>query len=119
MKKTLFIVAISFFTLHLSPFTLRAQEGTLVDGVAAVVGKNIVKYSDIERSYAQLRLKSGAGDAQANRCAILENLILSQLLVHKGEVDSVEVTDDEINQYLQYYLKNDVRQDHPLNVILL
>jgi peptidyl-prolyl cis-trans isomerase SurA len=110
MKKTLFIVAISFFTLHLSPLTLQAQEGTLVDGVAAVVGKNIVKYSDIERSYAQLRLKSGAGDAQANRCAILENLILSQLLVHKGEVDSVEVTDDEINQYLQYYLKNDLRQ---------
>ncbi len=110
MKKILLIVAISSLTFHLSPFTLCAQEGTLVDGVAAIVGKNIIKYSDIERSYAQMRLKSGAGDAYANRCAILENLILSQLLVHKGEIDSVEVTDDEVNQYLQYYLKNDMRQ---------
>ena len=59
MKKILLIVAISSLTFHLSPFTLRAQEGTLVDGVAAIVGKNIIKYSDIERSYAQMRLKSG------------------------------------------------------------
>ncbi len=109
MKKTLLILAL-FSTSVLPLSTTLAQEGTLVDGVAAVVGKNIVKYSDIERSYAQMRIKSGAGDAQANRCAILENLILSQLLVHKGEVDSVEVTDDEIKQYLDYYLKNDLRQ---------
>ena len=69
-----------------------------------------MKYSDIERSYAQMRVRSGAGDAFKNRCAILENLILSQLLVHKGEVDSVEVSDDDVKQYLDYYLKADLRQ---------
>lgn len=90
------------------PFLL-AQE-TIVDGVAAIVGKNIIKYSDIDRSYAQMRLRSGSENRQANRCAILENLILNQLLIHKGEVDSVEVTDEEIDQYVQYYLKNDLRQ---------
>lgn len=87
-----------------------AQQGTMVDGVAAVVGSNIVKYSDIERSYAQVRMRQGVADAQKNRCAILENLILNQLLIHKGEVDSVEVTDDEVSQNVQYYLKNDLRQ---------
>lgn len=90
--------------------TASAQNGTMVDGVAAVVGKNIVKYSDIERSYAQIRMKQGIADAQKNRCAILENLILSRLLVHKGEIDSVEVTDEEVEQMVQYYLKNDLRQ---------
>lgn len=109
MKKILLALALLLpFTFHHLPVC--AQEGTLVDGVAAVVGRNIVKYSDIERSYAQMRVRSGAGDARANRCAILENLILSHLLVHKGEVDSVEVTDEEIKQYLDYYLKNDLRQ---------
>lgn len=107
MKKTLFIVAI-FFAFHLSPITLKAQE-TVVDGVAAVVGKNIVKYSDIERSYAQVRIRQGVADAFNNRCAILENLILNNLLVHKGEIDSVEVGDEEVDQYVQYYLKNDMR----------
>lgn len=105
MKKILLTVFAVGLWLPLS-----AQNGTLVDGVAAVVGKNIVKYSDIERSYAQMRVRSGAGDAFKNRCAILENLILSQLLVHKGEVDSVEVSDDDVKQYLDYYLKADLRQ---------
>ena len=85
-----------------------AQEGTLIDGVAAIVGKNIVKYSDVERSLAQMRMHSGVTDAQASRCAILENLILTQLLVHKGEVDSVEVQEEQVKQYLDYYLNSDL-----------
>ena len=109
MKKTLIITSL-LFTFHFSLFNspVVAQDD-IVDGVAAVVGRNIIKYSDVERSYAQIRLKQGAADAFNNRCAVLENLILSQLLVHKGEVDSVEVSDDEVNQYVDYYLKNDMR----------
>lgn len=95
--------------LLVSVSALTAQE-TLVDGVAAIVGKNIIKYSDIDRSYAQMRLRSGNENREANRCGILENLILNQLLIHKGEVDSVEVSDEEVDQYVQYYLKNDLRQ---------
>lgn len=107
MKKILLVLALlSPFTFHPSP--VYAQEGTLVDGVAAVVGKNIVKYSDIETSYAQTRLRSS--EAGQTRCDILENLILTQLLVHKGEIDSVEVSDDEVDQYVQYYLKGLLRQ---------
>ncbi len=109
MKQS-FIISTLFALFALPLSSAVAQEGTLIDGVAAVVGKNIVKYSDVERSYAQLRLKKGAENAQENRCAILENLILAQLLVHKGEVDSVEVTDEELDQYVQYYLKADLRQ---------
>lgn len=95
--------------IALATVPLHAQE-TTVDGVAAVVGKNIIKYSDIDRAYAQIRLRSGNDKAYENKCAILENLILNQLLVHKGEVDSIQVTDDEVNQYVQEYLKNDLRQ---------
>ena len=91
--------------------TILAQE-TIIDGVAAVVGRNIIKYSDIDRSYAQMRLRIGNEKRQENRCAILENLILNQLLIHKGEVDSVdaEVSDDEVNQYVQEYIQNDLMQ---------
>lgn len=105
------MVAIAIaFTFSLSPLTLQAQEGTLIDGVAAIVGKNIVKYSDIERSLAQMRMHSTVTDAHASRCAILENLILTQLLVHKGEVDSVEVSEEQVKQYLDYYLSSDLQQ---------
>lgn len=114
MKKILLALAVfSIFTciqpLCGNSLPLMAQQGDLVDGVAAVVGRNIIKYSDIERSYAQIRLKQGAADAFNNRCAVLENLILVQMLVHKGEIDSVEVSDEEVNQYVDYYLKADMR----------
>ena len=87
-----------------------AQNEVLLDGVAAVVGKNIVKYSDIERSYAQMRLHGTTGDAQTTRCAILENMILTQMLVHKAEVDSLELTDEELDYYVNMYLENDLAQ---------
>ena len=104
-KKVFILIAVSFLA---APISISHAQGDLVDGVAAVVGRNIIKYSDIERSYAQIRLKQGAADAFNNRCAVLENLILAQLLVHKGEIDSIEVTDDEVNQYADYYLKADL-----------
>lgn len=107
MKKIL--LAIAIFQLATFNFQLLHAQETMVDGVAAVVGKNIIKYSDIERAYAQVRMRQGIADAFNNRCAILENLILNNLLVHKGEIDSVEVSDDELNQYVDYYLKNDLR----------
>ena len=109
MKKILLTTAIlSLFPFCYSP--LQAQGETLVDGVAAVVGKNIIKHSDIERPFAQMRIRGGMADAEANRCSILENLIINQLLVHKGEVDSVEVTDEEVTSYAEYYLENDLTQ---------
>lgn len=92
--------------LALSPWVF-GQGETVVDGVAAVVGRNIVRYSDIERSYAQMKLR---GTPEISRCEILENLLLNQLLLHKGEVDSVEVTDDEVKQYVDQYLQNDMLQ---------
>ncbi len=107
MKRTLIFAA--FASLLAAPMASSFAQDDIVDGVAAVVGRNIIKFSDVERSYAQIRLKQGAADAFNNRCAVLENLILSQLLVHKGEIDSVEVTDEEVNQYVDYYLKNEMR----------
>ena len=105
MKKTILALLLLAATAGAS-----AQNGTLVDGVAAVVGRNIIKYSDIDRSVAQMRLKQSVGNEAETRCAILENLVLAQLMIHKGEVDSVEVSDDEVKQYVDYYLKNDLRQ---------
>ena len=107
MKKTI-ILAATLLTAT-TTLTLHAQE-TIVDGVAAVVGQNIVKYSDIDRAYAQMRLRSGNENSFTNRCNILENLILNQLLVHKGEVDSIKITDEEVDENVQMYLKNDLRQ---------
>jgi len=88
-----------------SALMMVAQEGPVVDKVVAVVGKNIVKLSDIENNYASIRVHQGYDNAFENRCNILESLLVSKLLVHKGEVDSVEVTDEEITANVEYYLQ--------------
>ena len=105
MKRLLIIIGVL-----LSIGQAAAQEGTVVDGVVAVVGKNIIKMSDVENGYVQYRMRQGYENAYENRCKILENMLLTKLLVHKGEVDSVEVKDEDVEQEVQYYLKNYVRQ---------
>ena len=96
--------------LALLPCFAAAQEEVIVDRVAAVVGQNVIKLSDIENSYTQIRMRQGAGNAQENRCRILENILLTKLMVHKGMVDSIEVADEDVEQQVQYYLKSFMRQ---------
>ena len=76
----------------------------VIDKVVAVVGKNIVKLSEIENGYVSIRMRQGYDKAFENRCSLLEGLLISKLLIHKGQVDSTEVTDDEVSANVQYYL---------------
>ena len=103
-------IVILFIALTALCNTAKSQHEVVVDQVVAVVGKNIIKLSDIENSYIQIRRQQGYANAKENRCQLLEGMLLSKLLVHKGEVDSVEVSDDEVEQQVQYYLKNYIRQ---------
>ena len=89
---------------------LLAQDEPIIDKVVAVVGKNIIKLSDIENAYASVRVSQGYDRPFENRCSILENLLISKLLIHKGEVDSTEVTDEDVETNVQYYLKYYERQ---------
>ena len=89
---------------------LCAQQETVVDQVVAVVGKNIVKLSDVENAYGQVARQQGYANAFENRCQVLESMLINKLLVHKGEIDSTEVTDEEVESYVQEYLKAAMRQ---------
>ena len=82
----------------------------VVDGIVAVVGKTIVKNSDIEQAYAQVRLRQGVQNAQNERCTLLESMLMTKLLVHKGMIDSVEVSDEQVEAEVDRYLKQIVKQ---------
>ena len=92
------------------PMVSRAQNDVVVDQVVAVVGSHIVKLSDIEQAFAQIRVRQGYQGADEARCQILETMLLSKLMVQRGELDSVEVTDEEVEQQVDYYLRNYIRQ---------
>lgn len=112
MKKILslsILLSLSSFMMAQGVTAVGSDE-TVVDKVVAVVGKNIVKLSDVENGYLSVRVSKGYENAFENRCNILEGLLINKLLVHKGEVDSTEVTDQEIEANVQYYLKQYERQ---------
>ena len=89
---------------------LQAQERQVVDGIVAVVGKTIIKNSDVEQAYAQVRMQQGVQNAQQERCRLLESMLINRLLLHKGMIDSVEVSDDRVEQEVSNYLESAVNQ---------
>lgn len=106
MKKLTILAAL---LLCLGGFA-QAQSHQVVDGIVAVVGQTIIKNSDIEQAYSQVRLRQGMQNAQAERCNLLESMLISKLLVHKGIVDSVEVSDDQVEEQVEFYLSQAVKQ---------
>ncbi|MDD3636815.1 MAG: peptidylprolyl isomerase [Bacteroidales bacterium] len=99
------IPAFSILVL-LFTFQAKAQQKQVIDQVAAVVGKNVILQSDIENQYIQYRLQRGiSGSAETIRCQILEDLLFQKLMLNQAEIDSVEVTDEQINQEMERRLR--------------
>lgn len=71
-----------------------------IDGVGVVVGKNIVLDSDIAKFKLELE-KSSEGRIKITDCAMLEQLMLQKLLAHHAVVDSIVVSDAEVNSQVQ------------------
>ena len=81
----------------------------MIDKVVAVVGKNIILQSDIENQYIQYRLQGMAeGTGKEVRARILEDLLLQKLMLNQAEMDSITVTDEqveaELNRRIQWFV---------------
>ncbi len=105
MKRNLIIAALTLLTLSVMAQNRQPQ---VVDKVVAVVGQNIILQSEIENQYMQYRLNGLSGSAQAIRCQILEDLLLQKLMLNQAEMDSITVTDDqveaEMNERMRYFI---------------
>tara|TARA_B100000886_G_C20423282_1_gene492606 strand:- start:1386 stop:2711 length:1326 start_codon:yes stop_codon:yes gene_type:complete len=102
MKKISFLmISFQFFTL-----SLVAQE--MVEGIVAVIGDKAIFKSEVEQQYLQLK----ASDLTNNnpRCELMQELMFQKLLSHHAEVDSLVVTDNEVNDAIDQRLKYFVSQ---------
>jgi peptidyl-prolyl cis-trans isomerase SurA len=92
--------------LTLAGFLSWAQQEVVIDQVVAVVGQNIVLESDIENQYYQYRVQSGnIGGGSSVRCQMLESMLFQKLLLNQAEIDSIEVTETEIEQTMDQRLR--------------
>jgi len=86
-------------------------QGVVIDEVVAVVGKEYILLSDIEQQYLQMKLQSQVQTSEeATRCMILESMLFEKLLLHQAEIDSVEVTDDQVNSELDRRMRYFISQ---------
>ena len=85
---------IFLFFLVFASFTSFAQK-VKIDGVAVVIGKNIVLNSDIDKFKQEIEKRS-EGKIKISDCEMLEELMQQKLLSHHAVVDSVTVSDAEI-----------------------
>lgn len=101
MKKFLFVALLNVIFLS-GAF---AQESKVIDKVAATVGSSIILQSELDREYAQ-HLAQGNQADESFKCYILQQLLTQKLLAQQAVLDSIDVTesevDDNINQRLRY-----------------
>lgn len=91
--KRLFILVVFF-----SSFCATAQEneGFVVDEIIAKVDNYIVLKSDLDRAY-QDYITNGGTPSQQARCQYLAILIRNKLMMAKAEIDSVVVSDADVD----------------------
>jgi peptidyl-prolyl cis-trans isomerase SurA len=78
----------------------------IVDKIDGIVDKNIILRSEIE---SQVLLISGQGEAPKDlHCDVFDQMLLGKLLVAQAEIDSVTVSDEEVegelNRKIDYYI---------------
>lgn len=80
-----------------------------VDKIIAKVDDYIILKSDLEKAYLEF-LSRGEYSRGDLKCRILENLVVNKMMVAKAEIDSIVVSDDEVQSNLRRRMEYMVSQ---------
>ncbi len=81
-------------------FSANAQDN-MVDKVIAVVGNQVVLKSDVENRFLSLQAQGYTSGGVDLKTEIFEDLLIQQLMIAQAQVDSIEVTEQEVEDQLQ------------------
>ena len=98
-----FLAAIIFIFSCLPISFLQAQ--STVDEIIAIIGKEIIMRSDLETEYANYAAQYNTMDNEDEaRCLIFEQLVKQKLYQHQAEVDSIVISDQEVDARVTYQI---------------
>lgn len=86
------------------------QNQLLIDKVVAKVGSETILLSDVEAQYSYALEQQGLEANDEIKCQILEAIMGQKLIVHQARLDSIEVSNEEINAQLDYRINGVLRQ---------
>lgn len=95
--------------------TLSAQK-QVIDKVTATVGGELVLLSEVEEQISLMQAQNGQLPEDA-RCSIMDQVLITKLLLNQAKLDSIEVSDIEVEEQLNAridrilsYMNGDIAQ---------
>jgi len=86
-----------------------AQPKLMIDEVIAVVGGKAILLSSVEGQSLQMQA-DGYHATTESKCRIFEQMLIEKLMLNQAEIDSIEVTekevDSELDRRVKMYLRN-------------
>ena len=95
---------ISIFFLFSSSILFSQETGIVVDKIVAQIGNQIILMSDVE-SQKQQAIQSGLDPLKINACEILEQLMANELLLDQALLDSISVSDEQVDSEMENRLR--------------
>jgi peptidyl-prolyl cis-trans isomerase SurA len=104
MKRVLFL---SFVLVALSSMAQGQPKKVVADKIVSIVGDRIILLSDIQNSLADIA-RQGGTVPENGECLLMEQAVISKVLMLQAEKDSLPVTDEEVeaelDQKIRYYI---------------
>jgi len=96
-------------TLFLIITSLYAQKD--IDKIIAIVGTEIITKGEVELQRLYYAYQKGINPNDPNlRKLVLNSLIEEKLIYNQAQLDSIIVTEDEVNKQVEYQLQNFIKQ---------
>jgi peptidyl-prolyl cis-trans isomerase SurA len=97
----MFNFKIFFLFILISIFSYSQEKKKKLDGIVAMVGDEVLFYSELQENIMQYKSQTSStlSDSLLSK-QVLEELLFQKLLVYHAKIDSIEVSDMEVNNNL-------------------
>ena len=117
MNKIVTLCCLMIGLIGISQDSISTKQRLKIDGVSGVVGDYVILESDVDKAYIELE-SQGVSTAEVSRCNLLGKLMEDKLYAHHAEQDSIEVSDDDINNYVEQTIEYFVSQFGDIEKVL-
>ncbi len=97
-------IKITFIIVLLTLSANAIAQNKVIDKIIAQVGEEIIMLSDIQQSKIQM-IQEGMEVSDKDDGRILEELLFQKLLLNQAKIDSIDVSDDQVNANLEQRIR--------------
>jgi len=103
------IVTAAFLLLTFAGVAQGQPKKVIADKISGIVGDKIILYSDIRNSLADI-VRQGGQVPENAECMLMEQAIISKMLMLQAQKDSLPVTDEEVEADLDNRIRTYINQ---------